>query len=101
MTGPERIPLLPNVPTAKEQGYDVDVVMWRGLAVPKGTPKDVVEKLDKAAKTVIQSPEFKQRTGTLGMETAYLPAAEFGKVVASDDETIAKLMADHGLTKKK
>ncbi len=101
VTGPERIPLLPNVPTAKEQGYDVDVVMWRGLAVPKGTPKDVVEKLDKAAKAVIQSPEFKQRTGTLGMETAYLPAAEFGKVVASDDKTIGKLMEEHGLTKKK
>ncbi len=101
VTGPERVPLIPNVPTAKEQGYDVDVVMWRGLAVPKGTPKDVVDKLQNAAKAVIQSPEFKQRTATLGMETAFLPAAEFGKVVANDDKTIAKLMEDHGLTKKK
>ncbi len=100
VTSTERVPLLPNVPTAKEQGYDVDVVMWRGLAVPKGTPKDVVAKLEKAAQTVVQSPEFKQRTAKLGMETAYLPSAEFGKVVASDDVTIGKLMQDHGLTKK-
>lgn len=100
VTSTERVPIVPNVPTAKEQGYDVDVVMWRGLAVPKGTPKDVISKLEKAVQTVVLSPEFKQRSGALGMETAYLPAAEFGKVVASDDATIMKLMREHGLTKK-
>ena len=99
VTGASRVPLIPNVPTAKEQGYDVDIVMWRGIAVPKGTPKDVIAKLEKAVQTVVLSPEFKQRSGTLGMETAYLPAAEFGKVVASDDATIAKLMRDSGMTK--
>ncbi len=100
VTSTERVPIVPNVPTAKEQGYDVDVVMWRGLAVPKGTSKDVIAKLEKAVQTVVLSPEFKQRSGALGMETAYLPAAEFGKVVASDDATIMKLMREHGLTKK-
>lgn len=100
VTSTARVPLVPNVPTAKEQGYDVDVVMWRGLAVPKGTPKDVIAKLEKAVQTVVLSPEFKQRSGALGMETAYLPAAEFGKVVASDDTTIMKLMREHGLTKQ-
>ena len=101
VTGAERVPLIPDVPTAKEQGYDVDVVMWRGIAVPKGTPKDVIEKLDKAIQTVVLSPDFKQRSGTLGMEPAYLPAAEFGKVMASDDVTIGKFMLEHGLSKQK
>jgi tripartite-type tricarboxylate transporter receptor subunit TctC len=100
VTGPERVPLLPNVPTAKEQGFDVDAVMWRGITVPKGTPKDVIEKLEKAIKAVVMSPEFKQRTGTLGMETAFLPAAEFGKVIANDDVTITKVMREHGLAKQ-
>lgn len=100
VTGPERVPLLPNVPTAKEQGFDVESVMWRGITVPKGTPKDVIEKLEKAIQTVVLSPEFKQRTGTLGMETAFLHAAEFGKVIASDDVAIAKTMREHGLAKK-
>lgn len=100
VTGSERVPLLPNVPTAKEQGFDVDVVMWRGITVPKGTPKDVIEKLEKSIKTVVQSADFKQRSGTLGMETAFLPAAEFGKVIANDDVAIAKTMREHGLAKK-
>ncbi len=100
VTGPERVPLLPNVPTAKEQGFDVDAVMWRGITVPKGTPKDVIEKLEKAIQAVVMSPEFKQRSGALGMETAFLPAAEFGKVIANDDVTITKVMREHGLAKQ-
>ena len=101
VTGADRVPLVPDVLTAKEQGYDLDVVMWRGIAVPKGAPADVVAKLEKAIEKVVLSPDFKQRTGSLGMDTAYLPAAGFGKVVASDDVSIAKLMVEHGLTKKK
>jgi tripartite-type tricarboxylate transporter receptor subunit TctC len=101
VTAATRDPFIPDVPTAKEQGYDVDVVMWRGIAVPKGTPKDVIAKLEKAIQTVVASPDFKQRSAALGMETAFLPAADFGKVVASDDATIAKLMHEHGLTKPK
>ena len=101
VTGSQRIPLVPNVPTAKEQGYDVDIVMWRGLVVPKGTPKDVIDKLEKAAQAVVLSPEFKQRTALLGMETAYLPATEFGKVIAADDASIGKIMRELGLNKQK
>lgn len=101
VTGPSRIPLVPDVPTAKEQGYAVETVMWRGLAVPKGTPKDVVAKLEKAVQKVVLSADFKQRTGALGMEVAYLPAIEFGKVVEKDDVVIAKLMREHGLAKQK
>ncbi len=101
VTGPARIPLVPDVPTAKEQGYDVNTVMWRGLAVPKGTPRDVIDKLEKAVQKVVLSPDFKQRSGALGMEVAFLPAAEFGKVVANDDVTIAKLMQEHGMVKAK
>lgn len=100
VTSPERVPLVPNVPTAIEQGYQVNTVMWRGLTVPKGTPADVIAKLEKAAKAVITSPEFKQRTAALGMETSYLPAADFGKVIAADDIEIAKIMREHGMTKK-
>jgi len=101
VTSASRIPLMPDVPTAKEQGYDVDIVMWRGIAVPKGTPKDVTDKLEKAIRTVVLSPDFKQRSATLGMETAFLPAAEFGKVVAGDDASFGKLMLEMGMTKPK
>lgn len=101
VTGPSRVPLMPDVPTAIEQGYDIHAVMWRGLAVPKGTPRDVIEKLEGAVRKVVLSDDFKKRAGTLGMEVAFLPAAEFGKVVAADDLVISKLMREHGLAKRK
>ncbi len=100
VTSPARLPVLPNVPTAKEQGFDVDAVMWRGIAAPKGTPKEAIAKLEGAIKKVVNSPEFKERSAKLGFEPAFLSAADFGKYIASDDAVIAKLMDQLGLKKK-
>ncbi|MGH9257830.1 MAG: Bug family tripartite tricarboxylate transporter substrate binding protein [Vicinamibacterales bacterium] len=97
VTSAARIPVLPAVPTAKEQGYDVDLVMWRGLAVPKGTPKDVVARLEGAAGRVVVSPRFKELSARFGFEPAFLPASEFGALIARDDGSIAALMGQLGL----
>lgn len=99
VTGSERVPLLPDVPTAKEQGFDVDVVMWRGIAAPKGTPKEAIDKLQSAIEKVVASPEFKGQSAKLGFETGFLPAVEFGKLIANDDAAIGKLMVQLGLKK--
>jgi tripartite-type tricarboxylate transporter receptor subunit TctC len=97
VTSAERIPVMPDVPTAKEQGYDVDLVMWRGLAVPKGTPKEVITRLEGAVQKVVAEPRFKELSANLGFEPAFLPAAEFGAQVADDDMAIAGLMKQLGL----
>jgi tripartite-type tricarboxylate transporter receptor subunit TctC len=75
VTSKSRVPLVPNVPTAKEQGFDVDVVMWRGIAVPAGTPKDVIARLQGAVQAVVNSADFKSQSAKLGFEPDYLPAA--------------------------
>ena len=100
VTSGSRIPVLPDAPTAKEQGYDVDLVMWRGLAVPKGTPKEAVTKLEAAARRVVASQRFKDVSAKLGFEPAFLPAAEFGALIARDDAAIAALMTQLGLKKR-
>lgn len=100
-TGAERLPVMPDVATAKEQGFDVDTVMWRGIAVPKGTPKETIALLEEAIKTVVASADFKERSAKLGFEPAFLSAADFGKVIAEDDATISKLMDQLELKKKK
>jgi tripartite-type tricarboxylate transporter receptor subunit TctC len=100
VTGGARIPVLPGAPTAKEQGYDVDLVMWRGLAAPKGTPKDAVTRLEAAARRVVASPRFKEVSTKLGFEPAFLPAFEFGALIARDDASIAALMAQLGLKRR-
>ena len=101
VTSAERIPVMPDVPTAKEQGYDVDMVLWRGVAAPKGTPKQAIAKLEQAIKNVVDSQEFRGHCKRLGFEPAFLPAAEFDRFIAKDDVAIAKLMASLGLKKSK
>lgn len=89
-------------PTCDEAGAkDLDMAMWRGLAAPAGTPPAVIAKLQAAAKTAVESAEFKKAAGNLGFTTAFLPAQEFGKVIAADDTEIGKLMTELGAAKKK
>ena len=56
----ERIPFLPDVPTAKEQGYDVVVAQYRFLTAPKGTPDDVRTKIADAAKVTFATDAYKK-----------------------------------------
>jgi tripartite-type tricarboxylate transporter receptor subunit TctC len=100
VTSEERLPVLPDVPTAKEQGFDVDAVLWRGIAAPKGTPREAIARLEDAIGKVVHSAEFKAQSAKLGFEPAFLPAAEFGKFIAGDDAATAKLMGQLGLKKQ-
>ncbi|MSO83441.1 MAG: tripartite tricarboxylate transporter substrate binding protein [Acidobacteria bacterium] len=100
VTGGDRVPVFPDVPTAREQGYDVDMVMWRGLAAPKGTAKDIIARLERAASKVVSSTRFKELSAKLGFEPAFLPAAEFGTLIATDDTSIGRLMGQLGLTRR-
>lgn len=96
----QREPAFPNVQTAIEQGMNFQADMWRGLAVPKGTPKPVVARLEQAVRAAVNMPEFKAQGVKLGFSPAFQPAADFGATVAADDQVLAKAMDKAGLLKK-
>jgi tripartite-type tricarboxylate transporter receptor subunit TctC len=96
---PNRDPALPDVPTAKEQGIDVSLEAWRGIAVPKGTPKAVVAALESAIKTSVNSTEFQKGSEHLGVRPAFLGADEFSALVAKEDAELSRLMQQIGLKK--
>ena len=96
---PSRDPALPGVPTAREQGVDVSLEAWRGIAVPAGTPKPVVAALESAIRKTATSAEFAQASEKLGVTPAFMPAAEFGALIAREDATLARLMEIIGLKK--
>jgi tripartite-type tricarboxylate transporter receptor subunit TctC len=98
--GEKRDPVFPDVPTAKELGYQVALDMWRGIAVPVGTPKAVVAKLQDAIRAAVESESFKSAGKTMGFAAAYLPAPDFAKLIASDDARIAQFMGELGLKKR-
>lgn len=56
----ERHPDFPDVPTMKEQGYDLEFSSWGGIMVPRDTPDAVVEKLERAVRSAVNSPEFQE-----------------------------------------
>jgi putative tricarboxylic transport membrane protein len=94
-----RDPALPGVPTAKEQGIDVSLEAWRGIAVPAGTPKPVIAKLEGAIRKTAESAEFAQASEKLGVTPAFMPAEPFGALIAREDATLARLMEIIGLKK--
>ena len=99
--GADRDPIFPDVPTAKEQGYDVQLELWRGVSAPKGTPADVVAKLEKAIGETVASPEFAEAGKTLGFRPAFLAGKDFETLIAEDDKEVAALMDKLGLKKSK
>jgi len=95
----KRDPTMPEAPTALEQGVDATMEAWRGIAVPKGTPKPVIAALEAAVRKTVESPEFAQASARLGVRPAFLPADEFGELIAAEDASLAKLMQAIGLKK--
>jgi tripartite-type tricarboxylate transporter receptor subunit TctC len=98
--GSRRDPVFPDAPTAQELGYPVALDMWRGIAVPKGTPPPVVVRLEDAVRRTVESPEFAAAGRDIGFTPAFLPATEFGKLIAGDDVRLDRVMAELGLKKR-
>ena len=64
---PERLAAIPDVPTAAEAGLPgLDVVLYYGLAAPAGTPRPIIERLNKELRAIVTSDEFKKRIITDG-----------------------------------
>jgi len=97
---PQRDPSLPDVPTAIEQGVDVSVEAWRGVAVPRGTSAPIVAALAAAIRKTAEAPEFARACEELGIRPAYMSAAEFGALIAKDDAELAALMQQIGLKRQ-
>jgi tripartite-type tricarboxylate transporter receptor subunit TctC len=79
-----RTKTLPDVPTFKEQGYDLEYYFWVGIFAPKGTPTPIVNTLREAINKASHSKQFLDTLGNLGQELAYLDQPEFTKFWAAD-----------------
>jgi tripartite-type tricarboxylate transporter receptor subunit TctC len=92
-----RDPALSGVPTAREQGFDVSLEAWRGIAVPKGTPKPAIAMLESAIRKAAESADFAQASERLGVRPAFMPAEEFANLIAKEDAELARIMQLIGL----
>ena len=90
----KRLAMFPDVPTVKEQGINFTMGMWRGLAAPKGTPPDVIQKLDESFKKAMDDPEFQQKAKEMSVILSYLGPKDFGALMARDNEFFGKLIKE-------
>lgn len=76
-----RWPEYPDVPTAKEAGYDASIESYLGMAVPKGTPQARLEKLRAAFKATMADPVVKADLIKVGMEPTYLDGPAYAELI--------------------
>ncbi|GAB3759692.1 tripartite tricarboxylate transporter substrate binding protein [Ramlibacter monticola] len=93
----ERIKGFENVPTLKERGLDIQIGTWRGLAVPKGTPPDVVATLRAMTAKTMQEPSLREALEKQNMGYAYADGEGFGAVMARDHAYYGALIKKLGL----
>ena len=96
----ERTALFPNVPTMKDAaGSGWTVSAWRGIAAPKGLPKDVETKLVGAIKKIWDSKEFKDFASSKGYGMQWAAQADFAKFMTKGDADMGVVMKAAGLAK--
>jgi tripartite-type tricarboxylate transporter receptor subunit TctC len=98
-SGPNRSPLLPEVPTFAEAGLgDIDDRMWFGLAGPAGTPKEAVLRYYIEASRIFAVPDFRdQRLIAQGWDPALMPPDEFRQFIATDRAAASRFIRGLGI----
>jgi tripartite-type tricarboxylate transporter receptor subunit TctC len=86
--GGQRSKALPDVPTMKELGYDVEYYLWVGTFAPKGTPDNVVSYLRGALDKAAHNTQFIAALGNLGQDLAYMDQPEFAQFWEADTKRI-------------
>jgi len=96
LTGTKRKDALPGVPTLKESGVDMDVVVWYGVLAPSATPRDIIAKLGELVAKAAHSPDIKQKLLDQGAEPVGNTPDEFQKQLRSEVATWADVVKAAG-----
>lgn len=88
----ERAPSLPDVPTFKESGYEIEAGTVRGYSAPAGLPDAVAKKIEAALQKAIEDPTVVQKMKDLGLETSYLNGADYKQFWASQEDGFKKVL---------
>jgi len=94
----KRSPLVPEVPTFKESGYDIVGTSWYAMFAPAKTPADIREKYAKILAAAVQRPEMKERLLKMGLYAAGTTPDELGKIQKRDSANWAPAVKESGFT---
>jgi tripartite-type tricarboxylate transporter receptor subunit TctC len=92
-TGLKRSSAMPDVPTLAESGVPgYESLSWSGIAVPAGTPRDVIERLNKDLNAVLATPEMRQKLGEQGAESIGGPPEAFAAHIRTEREKWSRVI---------
>jgi len=92
MTGATRSDLLPGVPAMAETVPGYEYYVWHGIGAPKGTPVDIVGKLNSAINASLAEPKMKERFAEVGGVAIGGSAADYGKLIVDETEKWGKVV---------
>ncbi len=95
----ERDPKYPDTPTLKEMGIDWTTAAWRGIAAPKGTPKEIADILEKAIAKVHKSPDFIKFMNNRGYGIQWMDSTAFAAFLEKADKNNGEVMKAAGIVK--
>ena len=97
VTTATRLEVVPDIPTVAEflPGYEVSD--WTGIGVPRGTPVEIVDRLNSEINAALDNPKIKARLAELGSQLMPMSRADFGKLIADETAKWAKVTASAGI----
>jgi tripartite-type tricarboxylate transporter receptor subunit TctC len=97
-SGPERSPFTPDVPTFREQGYDIEGTSWYGAFAPAGTPAATIDRLSATMAAAVRDPEVGERLRAFGLVPTGTTAAALAAIQKADSERWAVAVKLTGFT---
>ncbi len=98
VTTDQRVPVLPDAPTAQEQGVNLEFTNWRGLVAPPGISDSDRDRLLGALDRLHRSDQWKQAIERNGWTDAYLAGDEFATFLKEQDQRVAGVLSKLGLS---
>ena len=95
---PDRLPALPNVPTAKESGYEnFEMSVWYGILSPAGTPREIISRLNAEINKAMTAPDMKEKLVAAGIEPLTGTPEAFAAFIRSESTRFGKVIKEAGI----
>jgi len=91
VSGSQRLPQAPSAPTFKEAGYDVEMYAWFVMLAPAGTPREAIDRLNKAVNDALAREDFVAKARAIGMEPRGSSPEELGKHIRTEYDRLPLL----------
>jgi tripartite-type tricarboxylate transporter receptor subunit TctC len=96
VTSEQREPSMPQLPTIAETVPNYEATAWFGIGMPKGTPKDIIEKVNAEINRALADPKMRERLAELGGKPIAGTPEDFGKVIAAETAKWEKVVLSSG-----